>query len=131
MRSSCASRWGNCAPTPRKPVNLNFFCHKPPELNNEREVRWRERLAPYYRELAIDPAAPVPSSNRTAFDAAMCEVVEETRPEVVSFHFGLPGPELMKRVKAVGCVVVSSATTVTEARWLEQARRRCRHRPGL
>ena len=84
----------------KKPINLNFFCHTPPMLNNAREARWRERLAPYYRELGIDPAAPVPSSNRTAFDAAMCDVVEETKPEVVSFHFGLPEPKLLKRVKA-------------------------------
>ncbi len=53
----------------KKPINLNFFCHTPPTLNNAREARWRERLAPYYRELAIDPAAPIPTSNRTAFDA--------------------------------------------------------------
>jgi nitronate monooxygenase len=101
-----------------KPVALNFFCHKPPVLNNAREARWRERLAPYYRELAIDPAAPIPSSNRTAFDDAMCEVVEETRPEVASFHFGLPEPRLVDRVKAAGCILISSATTVAEARWL-------------
>ncbi len=86
--------------------------------NNEREARWRDRLAPYYRELAIDPAAPVPTSNRTAFDARMCEVLEDVRPEVASFHFGLPSEALMERVKAAGCVVVSSATTATEARWL-------------
>src|SRR5262249_37149904 len=57
----------------KKPVNLNFFCHTPPVLNNAREARWRERLAPYSRELAIDPAAPVPSSNRTAFNSVMCD----------------------------------------------------------
>src|SRR5712675_2104466 len=101
-------------------VNLNFFCHTPPELNNAREARWRERLAPYYRELAIDPAAPVPSSNRTAFNSVMCDVVEETKPEVVSFHFGLPEPRLLQRVKAAGFLVMSSATTAAEARWLEQ-----------
>jgi nitronate monooxygenase len=103
-----------------KPVNLNFFCHRPPALNNAREARWRDRLAPYYRELGIDPAAPVPSSNRTAFDAAMCDVVEETKPEAVSFHFGLPEPRLLERLKAGGFVVVSSATTAAEACWLEQ-----------
>jgi len=103
----------------RKPINLNFFCHTPPVLSNEREARWRERLAPYYRELGIDPAAPIPSSNRTAFDAAMCDVVEETKPEVVSFHFGLPEPPLLERVKAAGFLVMSSATTAAEARWLE------------
>ncbi len=103
----------------RKPINLNFFCHTPPVLNNEREARWRETLAPYYRELGIDPAAPVPSSNRAAFDSAFCDVVEEIKPEVVSFHFGLPEPGLLKRVKAAGAVVLSSATTAAEARWLE------------
>jgi nitronate monooxygenase len=103
----------------KKPINLNFFCHAPPTLNNAREARWRERLAPYYRELEIDPAAPIPSSNRTAFDAQMCDVVEETKPDVVSFHFGLPEPKLLERVKA-RFKVMSSATTAAEARWLEE-----------
>jgi nitronate monooxygenase len=100
-------------------VNLNFFCHTPPELNNAREARWRERLAPYYRELGIDPAAPVPTSMRQPFNEAFCAVVEETKPGVVSFHFGLPDDGLLKRVKAAGCAVLASATTVAEARWLE------------
>lgn len=103
----------------KKPINLNFFCHTPPTLSNARETRWRERLAPYYRELGIDPAAPVPSSNRAAFDAAMCDVVEETKPDVVSFHFGLPEPALVDRVKAGGFLMMGSATTAAEARWLE------------
>jgi nitronate monooxygenase len=103
----------------KKPVNLNFFCHPPPVLNNAREARWRERLAPYYRELAIDPAAPVPSSIRAAFNSVMCDVVEETKPDVVSFHFGLPEPGLLQRLKAGRFLVMSSATTAAEARWLE------------
>ena len=103
----------------RKPINLGFFCHVAPELNNQREARWREALAPYYREFGIDPAVPVPSSNRAAFDATFCAVVEELKPEVVSFHFGLPEPDLMQRVKAAGCIVIASATTAAEARWLE------------
>ena len=102
-----------------KPINLNFFVHKPPELNNAREHAWRERLMPYYVEFGIDRAAPVPSSNRTPFDAALCAAVEELKPEVVSFHFGLPEASLLKRVKAVGCIVMSSATTAEEACWLE------------
>ena len=101
------------------PINVNFFCHAPPELSNAREARWRERLMPYYLELGIDPAAPVPSSNRAPFDAAFCAVVEETTPGVVSFHFGLPEAGLFRRVKEAGCVTLASATTVAEARWLE------------
>jgi nitronate monooxygenase len=103
----------------RKPVNLNFFCHVPPVPSNAREAQWRDRLAPYYRELGIDPAAPAPTSNRAPFDATLCEVVEELRPDVVSFHFGLPERSLLARVKAAGCTVLSSATTAEEARWLE------------
>src|SRR6516225_2136391 len=98
----------------KKPVNLNFFCHPPPVLNNAREARWRE-----HRELAIDPAAPVPSSIRAAFNSVMCDVVEETKPDVVSFHFGLPEPGLLQRLKAGRFLVMSSATTAAEARWLE------------
>src|SRR5262249_4117761 len=103
----------------RKPVNLNFFCHSPPQLNNAREARWRERLSSYYRALVIDPSAPVPNSNRAAFDSTMCDVVEETKP-VVSFHFGLPEPALLERLKRGGFLIMSSATTVAEARWLER-----------
>jgi nitronate monooxygenase len=102
------------------PVNVNFFCHAAPVPNNAREARWRDKLKPYYEELGIDPSAPVPTSNRAPFDTAFCEVIEELRPQVVSFHFGLPADELMRRVKAAGCRVVSSATTTAEAVWLEQ-----------
>ncbi len=103
-----------------RPLNLNFFCHTPAELNNAREAAWRERLAPYYRELKIDPAAPVPTSNRRPFDAAICDLLLELKPEVASFHFGLPEPALFERVKRAGIVTFSSATTVAEARWLEE-----------
>jgi nitronate monooxygenase len=103
-----------------RPVNLNFFTHKVPIPNNERENAWRERLKPYYVELGVDPAAPVPVTNRLPFDTAMCAVVEELKPEVVSFHYGLPHAELVKRIRESGSSVICSATTVAEARFLEQ-----------
>ena len=102
-----------------RPLNLNFFTHTPPVPNNAREHAWRESLKPYYAEYGIDPAAPVPSSERKPFNDAFCAAVEELKPEVVSFHFGLPDKALLDRVKVAGCVVMSSATTVEEARWLE------------
>jgi nitronate monooxygenase len=102
-----------------RPINVNFFCHRPPVADLERERLWRERLARYYVELGLDPIAPVASSSRTAFDSAMCDVVVELKPEVVSFHFGLPDAALVSRVKATGAKILSSATTVDEARWLE------------
>jgi nitronate monooxygenase len=101
------------------PINLNFFCHTPVAADPAREAGWKARLAPYYRELGLDPAAPVNAANRAPFDEAMCALVEEMKPEVVSFHFGLPDPALVRRVKATGAIVMSSATTVKEAIWLE------------
>ncbi|SRR5258708_17279930 len=102
------------------PVNMNFFCHKAVDPDPKREAGWKQRLASYYEELGLDPAASVDVANRAPFDAAMCELVEELKPEIVSFHYGLPDQALLKRVKAAGCVVISSATIVKEAIWLEE-----------
>ncbi|MDH2381892.1 nitronate monooxygenase family protein [Bradyrhizobium sp. CER78] len=102
------------------PVNLNFFCHKAVDADPAREASWRQRLAPYYHEHGLDPNAPISAANRAPFDAAFCAVVEELKPEVVSFHFGLPEPKLLQRVKGAGAIVMSSATTVKEAIWLEE-----------
>ena len=102
-----------------KPLNVNFLCHIPPEPDPGRDAAWKERLAAYYTELGLDASASAPAVNRAPFDEAMCEIVEEHEPEVVSFHFGLPEQALLSRVKASGCLVLSSATTVEEARWLE------------
>ena len=70
-----------------RPLNVNFFCHTPPTPDPERARAWKERLAEYYVELGLDPGDSTPSVNRAPFDEAMCEVVEEHKPDVVSFHF--------------------------------------------
>src|SRR4051812_23884730 len=102
------------------PINLNFFCHTPVAADAAREAGWKTRLASYYKEFGLDPSVPVPAANRAPFDEAMCALVEEMKPEVVSFHFGLPDQALVKRIKAAGAIVMSSATIVKEAIWLEQ-----------
>jgi len=101
------------------PFNVNFFCHTPPQPDEEAQGNWRRLLAPYYREIGLDLSAAQSGPGRAPFDEAMCEVIEETRPAVVSFHFGLPGEGLLARVRATGAMILSSATTVEEARWLE------------
>ena len=103
----------------RRPVNVNFFCHRPPTPDAAREAAWRAALAPYFAEFGIDAAAIPSGPGRTPFDATAAEAVEACRPAVVSFHFGLPAPELLARVKATGALVLASATTVAEGRWLE------------
>jgi nitronate monooxygenase len=102
------------------PFNVNFFTHADPKPDPEVEARWRKRLAPYYAEAGVDPTAIPAAPVRAPFDAALCAVIEETQPAVVSFHFGLPPAELLSRVKATGALILASATTVAEARWLEQ-----------
>ncbi len=102
-----------------RPYNVNFFCHTPPVPDAAREAVWRAALAPYYAEFGIDPASVPAGGGRTPFNAEAADLLETFRPPVVSFHFGLPSPALLTRVKGWGAKVLSSATTVEEARWLE------------
>ena len=98
----------------RRPINVNFFCHAMP--TNADDAAWRAQLARYYAELGAHDGGPSPQ--RRPFDADACAWVERARPEIVSFHFGLPAAELVARVKATGARVIASATTVREAAWL-------------
>jgi nitronate monooxygenase len=102
-----------------RPINVNFFCHTPPRVDVNREALWKQRLQRYYVELGLDQNLPVPSTNRAPFDETMCDLVTEFHPEVVSFHFGLPEENLVQKVRDMGAKIVSSATSVDEARWLE------------
>ena len=104
----------------KNPINLNFYCHKPPIEDAERDARWRKEISAYFAEFGVSPDAEAPFVYRTPFNEALCAVVEEVRPEVVSFHFGLPEADLFRRAKATGAVIMSSATTVREALWLEE-----------
>lgn len=103
----------------QRPFNVGFFAHVPPEPSPDREAAWREALAPYYREFDIDPATIPTGPGRSPFTAEAAEVLNEFKPAVVSFHFGLPPPALLERVRSMGAKIIASATTVEEARWLE------------
>ena len=103
----------------RQPYNVNFFCHPATPADPQQEFTWRHTLAPYYAELGLDSASIPAGEGRAPFDAATADILETFRPPVVSFHFGLPAPALLARVKSWGAKVLSSATTVDEARWLE------------
>ena len=102
-----------------RPINANFFCHQPPREDHAREINWRRCLDAYYIQLQVDSNTSIPSSARAPFDDKMCDLVEEFHPEVVSFHFGLPDKNLLLRIRKTGAKMLSSATSVNEARWLE------------
>ena len=102
-----------------RPFNLNFFCHTMKLPDIAAKERWKNFLRSHYERLGLDIEAVAESRLRLPFNEEMCEVVEEVNPEVVSFHFGLPTLDLMDRLKKRGIGVLSSATSVEEARWLE------------
>ena len=103
-----------------RPFNVNFFCHRQPQFDAGLEHAWRQALAPYYAEYGIDPAAIPAGPPRDPFAREALELLEEFSPPVVSFHFGLPDEELLAGVRALGAKILSSATTVDEARWLAE-----------
>jgi nitronate monooxygenase len=103
-----------------KPFNVNFLCHPTPEVDAERETMWRKLLQPYFNELQVSLADAPTVPPRAPFSAAAADVLEPFRPAVVSFHFGLPSADLLRRVKNWRSKVLASATTVEEALWLEE-----------
>lgn len=102
-----------------RPVNLNFFCHEAPEITREQHDATLEALAPFYAEARIAPPDGVPKAPYVPFGQAHLDLLLSHPPAVVSFHFGMPDPEAVAALKAKGCKVLSSATTVAEAEWLE------------
>jgi len=102
-----------------RPVNVNFFCHRMPAADAARELAWHALLAPYRAELGIDNEQPAVAAARRPFNAETLDVLREFRPPVLSFHFGLPDDALLAPARAWGARILSTATTVDEALWLE------------
>jgi nitronate monooxygenase len=104
----------------RKPLHLNFFCHVEAAPDPDKDRTWLKRLARYYAEFGAEPPSLPLTAAHPPFGEADCAAVEALRPEIVSFHFGLPAPALVQRVKAAGCKIMSSATTLREAQALAE-----------
>ena len=102
-----------------RPFNLNFFCHTMEAPDAAATEKWKSFLRPHYERWGLDIEKVPEARLRLPFDEEMCAVVEGVKPEVVSFHFGLPAPNLVDRLKRHGIKILSSATSVREARWLE------------
>jgi nitronate monooxygenase len=102
-----------------RPFNVNFFCHAEPVPNPAREAAWRNALSPYFEEFGIDIDTPNSSPGRLSANLEVAAALAEFEPPVVSFHFGLPAADVLERVRSWGAKILSSATTVQEALWLE------------
>ena len=102
-----------------KPINVNFFCHYEPEPQAAKQAAWLKQLSPYFAELGIHPDNQAAGAQRAPYTSAQAEVLAKFKPEVVSFHFGLPNEDLLLEIKSWGSKIISTATTVEEALWLE------------
>jgi nitronate monooxygenase len=90
-----------------------------PPYNESRQLEWQKELQPYFTELGVKIDNLSNSANRVPFNHDVADAIESFKPEFISFHFGLPNKELLARLKKWGTKIVSSATTVEEAIWLE------------
>lgn len=102
-----------------RPIHLNFFAHREPPEGGEAGPAMRTMLQELWSGAGLG-ALPAAQSAWPSFHEGQLAVIEEMRPHVVSFHFGLPAQKLVDRVKAVGCRVLSSATSPAEAVELEK-----------
>ena len=101
------------------PFNVNFFCHRQPQANIEREQKWLNILEPYFEEFALSSADLTKGAGREPFNEETAEILAEFKPSIVSFHFGLPSSSLLSRVREWDTTILASATTIEEAEWLE------------
>ena len=101
------------------PFNVNFFCHRQPQANIEREQKWLNILEPYFEEFALSSAELTKAAGREPFNEETAEILAEFKPSIVSFHFGLPSSSLLSRVREWDTTILASATTIEEAEWLE------------
>ncbi|MBB5392849.1 MULTISPECIES: nitronate monooxygenase family protein [unclassified Herbaspirillum] len=118
--AALAEELGKLRAATDKPYNVNFFAHTNPEPDAVHEERWRRALSPYYEEFGIDASSIAAGPGRQPFSPAVADLLEAFKPKVVSFHFGLPAPELMQRLRSWGARIIASATTVEEAKWLAE-----------
>lgn len=102
--------------------NVNVFVHGPAKPDPEREAAWLHWLSPLFSEFgAVPPAALRTIYKSFADDADMLSMLVEARPPVVSFHFGLPSPQAIQRLKGAGTTLFATATNLEEARQIEAA----------
>ena len=106
----------------RRSLNVNVFCHAPAVADAAKEARWIERLRPELARVGAAPPAGLRESYRSFLnDDDMLAALLETKPEIVSFHFGAPSRETIAALHAAGVVLLGSATSLAEARALVEA----------
>lgn len=105
-----------------KAFNINLFVHATSEPNAQREADWLCALKPAFSEFNAEPPKSLQVIYRSfAEDDEMLAALIALAPPVVSFHFGLPSPDRIAALKGAGCLLMSTATNLTEAKAAQQA----------
>ena len=100
------------------PYNVNFLCHSDNSLTTSAEKVWLDKIKYFYEELGIRQPRNL-SPGIQPFNSDVANILKSYRPSIVSFHFGLPEESLLETVRSCGAKVISTATTLDEAKWLE------------
>lgn len=103
-----------------QPFNVNFFAHQQPDYTQQMQEKWFHALQPYYQEFGLTTDDIATTGGRQPFSREQAELIADLKVPVVSFHFGLPSTDLLHIVKSSGATILSTATTVSEARFLEK-----------
>lgn len=104
------------ARTPRA-FNVNLFVHAPAQPDATREAAWLTAMAPAFAEFDAEPPKDLRVIYRSfAEDDDMLAMLLETAPPVVSLHFGLPTAARTAALKSAGCLLISTATNLAEAK---------------
>lgn len=104
------------------PFQVNFFCHQSTELNLEKAKQWVEYLRPHFEKFGVQPPQELHCIYPSFLDNDdFLNVVLETKPKAVSFHFGIPHPHQIKALKEAGILTMVSATNLIEAQAIEAA----------
>ena len=98
------------------PVHLNFFCHEEPKRDSTLENAWIARFSSEFSALK----ANAPSSLQNPYTSAkddpqLVTFVREFRPDVISFHFGLPNPEILSSLRELDIPIITSVTNLGDA----------------
>jgi nitronate monooxygenase len=101
-------------------LNVNYPIWPDPRCPTERAEVMRRHLRSHYDAHGLGPV-PEPQGSVSDVGPEHVALLLETKPEVVSFHFGLPDPNVLEALKSAGIFIISSATTVAEALILEQS----------
>jgi len=100
-------------------LNVNYPLWPAPKATKDEMGAMRKLLQAHYDARGLG-AVPEPQAGAGEVSADHLAMLLRAKPERVSFHFGLPDPEIVHAIQDAGIFVISSATTVAEARRLEQ-----------